>query len=389
MPEALAAGLGAPEDLAGLAATVRAAAGRGVALRVRGAGSWWPDGDAGSVLSTQHLDTISEFNPADLVVTVGAGVPLDTLGAALRSRGVFLALDPPGRPSRTVGGVLATGGSGPLAALYGTARDQVLGLVVVAGNGTVVRLGGRVVKNVAGFDLAKLVIGGHGAFGVIAEAHLRLRAIPAADRTVGWSGSAEWAARAAAAVLGSGAAPAALEVVSPELSAALGAGREWMLAARSMGGPAAVDEELSLVERAAAGRPAGGGIAADGDAPWAAWRRAVGDWPVLLRIGADPAAWAEALALARRHLGDALGASVTVPRGTVRVGAARCGADAVRELRDAAAARGWPVTLERADAATRAAAGIWGALPEGAERLARELRARFDPNGTLAAPLFT
>jgi glycolate oxidase FAD binding subunit len=386
VPQAFAAGVATPADLAGLAAAVRAAAERGAALRVRGAGSWWPDADDDETLSTAALDTVSDFNPADLVVTVGAGVPLGTLAATLASRGVFLALDPPGAPTRTVGGVLATGGSGPLAALYGTARDQVLGLAVVAGNGTVLRLGGRVVKNVAGFDLAKLVIGGHGAFGVIAEAHLRLRALPATDRTEVWTGGAEWAQSAAARVLASGATSAALEVTSPELSEALGWGRAWALAARSMGGQAAVDEELPEIRRAAAGR---GGIRSDGDAAWFGWRRVVGGWPALLRIGADPASWSEAVELARRHLGPTLGASITGPRGTVRVGAERLDADAVRALRAAAAARGWPVMLERADAATRSAVGIWGALPEGAARLARELRALFDPNASLIAPLFS
>jgi glycolate oxidase FAD binding subunit len=245
-----------------------------------------------------------------------------------------------------------------------------------------------VVKNVAGFDLAKLVIGGHGAFGVIAEAHLRLRAVPAADRTRVWTGSAEWAARAAARVLAAGATSAALEVTSPELSAALGwgGGEAWALAARSLGGAAAVDEELALIERGAA--LARGAQGADGDAAWLAWRRAVGGWPAVLRIGADPASWSDAVELARRQLGALHGASVTVPRGTVRIGAERLDPAAVERLRGAAAARGWPVQLERADAATRAAIGIWGALPAEAERLARELRALFDPNGALAAPLF-
>ena len=381
------AGVTAPTDVAGVATAVRAAAERGAALRVRGAGTWWSDASEHDVLSTDRLDAISDFNPADLVVTVGAGASLGALDVALASRGVFLALDPPGLPSRTVGSVLATGGSGPLAAHYGTARDQVLGLVVVAGNGTVIHLGGRVVKNVAGFDLAKLVVGGHGAFGVIAEAHVRLRALPAADRTEVWAGSAEWAADAAARALASGATSVALEIAGPELSAALGWGEgpEWTLAARAMGGASAVNEELEAIGRAAAGRRAWTG---EGGACWLDWRRRVGGWPAVLRIGADPASWNAAVALAARHLGPLLGSSVTVPRGTVRVGAKRLDPGAVRALRDDAATLGWPVTLERADAATRSAVGVWGALPEGAERLARRLRALFDPAEALAAPLF-
>jgi glycolate oxidase FAD binding subunit len=374
-------------DLAGLAAEVRAAGSRGAPVEARGSGTWWSDAAPGvTLISAARLDTISAFNPADLVVTAGAGTPLDSLAACLAARGAWLPLDPPGSPSRTVGGVLASGAAGPLAAHYGPARDQVLGLVVVAGDGTVVRLGGRVVKNVAGFDLAKLVIGGFGAFGVIAEAHLRLRARPAADRTAMWTGNRAWAVRTSAAALAAGATPAALEVVSPDLASQLGwgAGDGWVLAARAVGAAAGVAEELELIARAARSRPV---FAAERDDPWAVWRRTVGRWPVLLRIGADPQSWADAAALAERHLGGLLGASVTTPRGTVRVGAERCSADVIRQLRTEAAGRYWPVTVERADAATRAAAGIWGALPPAVARLARGLKATFDPAGILATPL--
>jgi glycolate oxidase FAD binding subunit len=337
-------------------------------------------------VSVAALDAISEFNPADLVVSVGAGIPLDRLAAQLAAHGAWLALDPPGPPSRTVGGILAAGGAGPLSARYGPARDQVLGLTVVAGDDTVLRLGGRVVKNVAGFDLAKLVVGSYGAFGVIAEAHLRLRALPRADRTAVWTGTAATVARIAAAALAAGAAPGALEVVAPPLAEALGwaAGAEWALAARALGAGAAVDEELEAIASAAAVPAA---LGRDGDEAWAGWRLAVGRWPVVLRLGAEPARWPDAVALAERHLGTLLGASVTVPRGTVRVGVPRCTSETVQALRGEAARHQWPVTVERADAATRAAVGIWGALPPAVADLARALEDRFDPAHALAVPL--
>jgi glycolate dehydrogenase FAD-binding subunit len=370
---------------------VREAAGRGTTLAVRGSGNWWPAPSwaaAPAALSTAALDTISAFNPADLVVTVGAGTPLDRLQSRLAERGAWLALDPPGPPTRSVGGVLATGAGGPLAARYGSARDHVLGLVVVAGDGTVVRLGGRVVKNVAGFDLAKIVVGGHGAYGIIAEAHLRLRARPRVDRTAVWHGSETFVTRTAAALLAAGAAPAALEALSPEVAAAPAwggaAGRDWGLAVRAMGSEAGVAEELAEAARAAGRAPAS---TVQGDAPWSAWRGTVGGWPVVLRIGADPGTWPDGVTLARRHLGALCGASATVPRGTVRIGVEHCGVDAARALRAETAGRGWPVTLERADAATLAAVGVWGALPPGVARLAEALRAVFDPAGSLAAPL--
>jgi len=113
----------------------------------------------------------------------------------------------------------------------------------------------------------------------------------------------------------------------------------------------------------------------------------VGDWPVLLRIGADPAAWPDAVALAGEHCGGAAGVSVSALRGTVRIGLATVEPGAVIALRASAARRGWPVVLDRADAAVRAAAGVWGALQPGTQRLTEQLRRTFDPNGIFAVSL--
>ena len=366
---------------------IRSAIRDGVRLFPRGSGSWWPDTPRDTrPLPLEGLDHVAGLAPADLMVTVGAGCRLDFLDRALRERGVWLALDPPGPLARTVGGVLASGGGGPLATHYGPPRDHVLGLTVVAGNGTPVRMGGRVVKNVAGFDLAKLVVGGHGAFGVIVEAHLRVRALPAADVSAAWTGSLRDVAAAAARALGAGADPAALEALSPALSRRLLATDAWALASRHQGGPVAVEEDLAAVA-GAVGRSLLRHDLRDAPTLWRGWRETVGAWPVIARLGADPASWPEALALAEQHLGEPLGVSATVPRGTVRVGFAAAGELAVHALRDSAARRGWPVTLERSDAALRAAAGVWGALEPGARRLTERLRAAHDPNGVFAVPL--
>jgi glycolate oxidase FAD binding subunit len=322
---------------------------------------------------------------ADHVATVGAGCTLADLEAGLAAHGAFVALDPPGPRSRTLGGVLASGGAGPLGALYGPPRDQVLGMTFLAGNGTAIRTGGRVVKNVAGFDLAKAVIGSHGAFGYITDVHLRLRTLPAADRTRAFAGTLASVEAAGRGAMAAGAAPAALEALSPALAEALGGPRAWMLAARALGTAAGAEEELAAA--AAAVVAAGCGECPPPPDLWTRWRLAVGTWPVILRVGADPDAWPHALTIAERHGAAPLGASVTVPRGTVRLGFERLTAVTACALRADAAAAGWPVTLERADAATREAVGVWGALPSGVERLVRDLRATFDPLRLFAVPL--
>jgi glycolate oxidase FAD binding subunit len=375
-----------PAAAGAIGASVRRALAAGSRLAPRGAGTWWPEGPPDTEpLDFSSVTHVTGLEPADLVVTAGAGCRLDALSERLAAAGVWLALEPPGSLSRSVGGVLASGSGGPIAARYGTPKDQVLGLAAVMGNGTPVRMGGRVVKNVAGFDVAKAVLGSHGAYGVIVEAHLRLHAVPAADRTEAWAGSLREVAAAAALALGAGAAPAALEAVSPPLANALLASDGWALVARDLGGSAAVEEEIAVVARAA-GATLRSVTASPDRSVWDRWREAVGGWAVVVRIGADPAAWTDAVALAGEHLGTPLGVSVTVPRGTVRAGFAGATAGALAALRAAAARRCWPVILERAGAALREEAGVTGALAPEARRLAEEVRRAFDPNGVFSVP---
>jgi glycolate oxidase FAD binding subunit len=347
----------------------------------RGAGRWWPDLAPG----VQPLDCavgagLTRLDATDLVATAGAGSSLADLDRGLAEHGAWLALDPAGPSTRTLGGALGSGAGGPLAAGFGAPRDQVLGLTIVAGNGQLVRTGGRVVKNVAGFDLAKLVVGGHGAFGIVIEAHLRLRARPAADRTRVWA--LDDAPASSRALLAAGCTGAAFEVVSPPLAAALGIESRWSLLLRSLGTPEGVDEELG----AAAEYLGAGAVNAPAEV-WTRWREVVGAWPAVVRVGADPARWAEAGELLS-DLPDLAGLSVTVPRGTVRAGYARITPERLRRLRAACVGRRWPVTLERADAATRLAAGVWGGLDRRERSLADALRRVFDPDGVFAVPLW-
>jgi glycolate oxidase FAD binding subunit len=134
------------------------------------------------VVSTRRLDRILEHEAGDLTATVEAGIRLSALRARLAEQGQMLALDPPGDP--TVGACLAAALSGPRRHRYGAPRDLVLGVTVVLADGTVASSGGKVVKNVAGYDLGKLFCGSEGRFGLIVRASLRLHPIPAAARTL-------------------------------------------------------------------------------------------------------------------------------------------------------------------------------------------------------------
>jgi len=134
------------------------------------------------VLSTARLNRVLEHEPGDLTAIVEAGVRLSALQAALAPHGQMLALDPPGDP--TVGACLAGDLSGPRRHRYGAMRDLVIGVTVVLADGTVASSGGKVVKNVAGYDLGKLFSGSRGRLGLVARVALRLHTRPPAEATV-------------------------------------------------------------------------------------------------------------------------------------------------------------------------------------------------------------
>lgn len=157
---------------------------------IRGGGSYGGDcvaPDGATLLGATLLDTTGlvgelRHDPADLVVTADAGMRWRELSMRLRERGQRVPLDPPVNAQSTLGGVLASGRSGPLTLTRGRARDWVLGALVARGDGTLVRSGGRVVKNVTGYDLHKAQLGAQGRLGVLARVDLKLE--PAPEETV-------------------------------------------------------------------------------------------------------------------------------------------------------------------------------------------------------------
>lgn len=178
----------APATVGDVREHVDEAASRQQGIRIVGGGSWLDANRpvrAGSTLSVAGLGKIVEYEPGDLTLTAQAGVSLEAIAGTTKAHGQWLALDPPGDPRRaTIGATIATGAYGPLAHQFGTPRDMTLGVEFVTGTARIVRGGGRVVKNVAGFDLTRLVTGAWGSLGVITEVTVRLRAIPAVEATI-------------------------------------------------------------------------------------------------------------------------------------------------------------------------------------------------------------
>jgi glycolate oxidase FAD binding subunit len=178
--------VGAIVSTENISAAVREAIAAGEPTRISGAGTWMNAGrpvDARRTISLAADKGVVDYVPDDLTITVRAGMTLGEIAAVTQEHGQWLPLDPPGARGATIGATIATASSGPLAHSFGFARDFILGLELVTGKGDIVRSGGRVVKNVAGFDLMRLNCGAWGTLGIITQATLRLYAIPKMDRT--------------------------------------------------------------------------------------------------------------------------------------------------------------------------------------------------------------
>jgi glycolate oxidase FAD binding subunit len=173
-----------PADAAEVAEVLRTTTGTVVPVGAGTKTGWAaPPTSCDLLLRTTALDRVVEHVPGDLVVVAEAGVPLATLQAQLAEHNQMLALDPP-EPGATLGGIVSANASGPRRLRYGTARDLLIGVTVVLADGTTARSGGKVVKNVAGYDLGKLYTGAHGALGVVVSTTWRLHPLPAATGAV-------------------------------------------------------------------------------------------------------------------------------------------------------------------------------------------------------------
>ena len=134
-----------------------------------------------AALDLSLLDRVLEHTPEDMTATVEAGITLASLQTQLSRRGQWLPIDPPNPESTSIAAVLNTNASGPRRFGYGTIREHLIGLKVVLADGRVITAGGKVVKNVAGYDLCKLFVGSHGSLGIIFEATFKLRPLPEAE----------------------------------------------------------------------------------------------------------------------------------------------------------------------------------------------------------------
>ena len=368
-----------------------------------GAGTWLTIGNRPVqfqlVVSTARMNGIIEYEPADLTATVQSGCSLVKFNQQAAKHRQFIPLDPFGDANSTLGGIIASASSGPLRCGYGTPRDWLVGIQVVHPNGGVTKAGGKVVKNVAGYDLCKLYAGSFGSLAVIAEMSFKLRALPPMEKTlVFYVDDAESLCGLALKINDSDVQPAAMELISPvaELNLPIES-RRFALALRFLNELETV--EFQLNEAARIGHDFDRVVMSDANAEafWAAYHETETDerWAFSLRLSALPADLNDVLkdvaeflpqASWRAHAGN----------GVLRVLAKEDLFDGLQtkrrpkfiaELRHLTQARGGQLVLLEAPQAIKDQLDTWGDVGATA-RLMRELKNRFDPDAQLSPGRF-
>ena len=225
-------------------------------LRIVGGGHWLDAGrpvQAERRLSLREESGVSAYVPEDLTITVRAGTSLSEIEATTREKKQWLPLDPYGSLDGTIGATIATASAGPLSSNFGLPRDLVLGLEFVNGRGEAVRAGGKVVKNVAGFDLSRLMTGSWGSLGVITEITMRLYAVPEVDRTFALNlrDTEKQTTALLQAMTTAPLSPYAFQVVSRSIARALGLGDNPIGLVRFGGNPSSVKAQAAALSHIA------------------------------------------------------------------------------------------------------------------------------------------
>lgn len=365
----------APTTVAEVAEVLRGAAADGrtvVPVGGRSKTTWAaPPSSCDLLLDTTRLDRVVEHVAGDLVVVAEAGVRLADLQAQLGGAGQLLGLDPP-EAGATLGGVVSANASGPRRLRYGTVRDLLIGTTVVLADGTVASAGGKVVKNVAGYDLGKLYTGAHGTLGVIVSTTWRLHPVAPARRAVVLDLPEASAAGPLAVRLNrSTLTPTAVELVGT----AGGAGQLVVLFESIL-------ESVTAQARAAV-ELLGGGTETE-ELPSGFGQRPGGEGDVLLRLAYLPTALPQVLSALP------VGTAVTASAATGVAYAAVPGAEAVQalpSLRQAMAPYDGTAVLLRAPEGVRGEVDHWGPVGDAFD-LMRRVKERFDPERRMSPGRF-
>jgi glycolate oxidase FAD binding subunit len=332
---------------------------------------------ADCAITTAGLCRVVEYEPRDLTISVEAGLPWRELVRTVAEHGQMAPLDPPFAESATVGGVISTNASGPRRRLYGTARDLIIGMKFATMEGKLAQSGGMVVKNVAGLDMAKLMIGSFGTLAAVAVVNFKLAPAPETERSFLLSFDSPAAAIAARnRILNSVLQPAALDLLNPAAGATLG-NESWLLAVRAGGTPTAVERygrELAGLGEAAC---------VEGPGQEKLWRHIENFTPWFLERHPDGAVVRASCTL--KGLEEVM-ASLSGPA-VARAGSGVCygyfgESEAASGWMAGAARRGWKAVMEFSPEERKRELDLWP-CPGPDFELMRRVKGLFDPSNLL------
>lgn len=392
-----------PHDLNELSEILRLANDERWRVIPAGAGTWLTVGNRPVqfhlVVSTAKMNRVLEYEPADLTATLQSGCSLAEFNQQAAQHRQFIPLDPFGEIKSTIGGIIASASSGPLRCAYGTPRDWIVGVTVAHPNGGVSKAGGKVVKNVAGYDLCKLYAGSFGSLAVIAEMSFKLRALPPMEKTlVFYAADAASLCSLALRVSDSDVQPSAMELISPTEEPGLPIeSSRFALALRFLNEAETVESQLYDATRIGSEFDRAVLSTSDAEIFWRRYHETETDerWAFSLRLTALPADLNSVLsdvnqllprASWRAHAGN----------GVLRVLAKEdLFADLqtkrrpkfIAELRHLTQSRGGQLVALEAPQAIKDQLDTWGDVGATA-RLMRELKNRFDPDAQLSPGRF-
>ena len=388
----------APRNRAELAALLRRAAADKLAVFPRGGGTQAalgnPPDRVDLVIDLTRMYRVLDYQPADMTVTVESGISLDVLQEELATAGQYVPLEAPFPERATIGGLLSTGSTGPLAHAYGPPRDWLIGIGVAGADGVETKAGGKVVKNVTGYDLNKLYTGALGTLGIIVEATFKVAPLqPESGAVVSYFPSLEPAIEAGATLLNSPAAPMAYVASFPQPGrpihrfTGMAAGIAFY-SGRAQASKRRAEETATVLEQAGATDVSLlDGIQAEG----------LRQWLINLAWDAEaPPALAVRIAAPRRSVAPLAAACL-------EIGGAELVADPgfgamkllwwdnpgdesllanIRQARDAARAHGGSAVVEQAPASLKGVIDVWGEEPDSIG-IMRRIKEQFDPAGLL------
>ena len=343
--------------------------------------------DVDVVVSTERLNRLIEHAIGDLTVTVEAGMKFSRLQAMLADSGQFLALDPITQDTATIGGIVATADTGSLRQRYGSVRDQLLGMTFVRADGQIAKAGGRVVKNVAGYDLMKLFTGSYGTLGVLSQVTFRVYPLPEASGTVVLTGDAKAISQAADTLRGSALTPTQADLLSTQLVSNLELGKGLGLIARFQSIAESVKEQSNRLLEVGAQLGLQGTIysAADEADLWRILREqmhsSASESGISCKIGVLPTAAVEVLTQAEVgliHIASGLGVLRFEGENTV---------DKVLEIRNLCQTHGGFLTILSAPVKVKQEFDVWG-YTGNAVQLMRRIKEQFDKEYILSPGRF-